>query len=333
MSRLCLYYIRAPERDRWIPGDRYVRPLVRRIVRGRPRPSGIDKVFINLRAGLDRLGAEYEVNRPFSRLGSSDMVGVLGRGRASLAGYGAPNPIVAGVALMTHPSEWPTLCDEYPVVRYLQHSEWAAAVYRPYFGDRCTVWPVGIDTDAWRPAPAAAKDTDVLLYVKLLWDVEEAERTLVAPIREALTRRGRSVQLLRYGSYTPGEYASALTRSRSMVFISPHESQGIAYQECLSSGVPVLAWDQGECRDPNRFSWGQPHIPATSVPYFSPECGLRFERPDQLEERLDEFLLGVDGDSFSPRDYVLRELTLERCSAHYLAIVDAAQREPAPLQA
>jgi hypothetical protein len=52
MSRFCLYYTREPEKDRWIFGDRYIRPLVRRLLRGKPRPSGVDRVFINLCLGL-----------------------------------------------------------------------------------------------------------------------------------------------------------------------------------------------------------------------------------------------------------------------------------------
>jgi hypothetical protein len=325
MSRLCLYYVPEPEADRWIPGDRHWRPLVRRLVRGRPRPSGIDKVFLNLRAGLDRIGVEYVVNRPFARLGASDMVGVLGRGRGSLAGYRAPNPIVAGVALMTHPSEWPTLCEEYPVVRYLQHSEWAAAVYRPYFGARCTVWPVGVDTDAWAPSADAAKQTDFLIYEKFLWDVEAKRQSIVAPIRTALARRGLTSELLRYGTYEPADYAGALGRSRAMIFLSEHESQGIAYQECLASGLPILAWDQGACLDPNRFAWGQPHIPATSVPYWDERCGVRFEHVHEFEPRLDEVLEARRAGRFAPREFVLVRLTLERCAAHYMEIVDGAQ--------
>jgi hypothetical protein len=104
MSRICLYYRTPPETDRWVPGDHWVRPLARRIIRGKPRPSGIEKVFHNLCLGLDRLGVEYFVNLPFKELKSDDRVGVLGRGRYSLQGYDRPNPIVAGIALMTHPS-------------------------------------------------------------------------------------------------------------------------------------------------------------------------------------------------------------------------------------
>ena len=95
-----LYYKTPPETDRWVPGDRFVRPLVRRIVRGPRVPSGIDKVFLNLAAGLRKLGVPFRVNRPWREIRGGDRVGVIGRDRACLAGYDRPNRIVAGVALM-----------------------------------------------------------------------------------------------------------------------------------------------------------------------------------------------------------------------------------------
>lgn len=317
MSRLCLYYRIAPERDRWVPGDRLIRPAVRRIVRGRPRPGGVDKVFANLRLGLDRLGIPYVVNLPFKELRDDDRVGVLGRGRYSLQGYDRPNPIVAGIGLMTHPGEWPTLCEDYPVARYLQHSQWTMDLYKPYFGERCAVWPVGIDTEAWKPA-AIAKDLDFLLYDKVLWERPRQEAQLLQPIRDALSRRNLRFAELRYGSYTEDEYRGLLARSKAMIFLCEHESQGLAYQECLSCDVPILAWDPGWWLDPGRFQWGTPQVPATSVPYFDSRCGETFRGGEDFEQRLDSFLERLARQEYRPRDYILETLTLERRSAQFL---------------
>lgn len=326
MSRLCLYYVQDPERDRWVPGDRFLRPLVRRIVRGPRRAGGLDKVFINLRLGLDRLGIPYEVNLPFRRLRDTDRVAVLGRGRHCLEGYDRPNPIVAGIGLMTHPSEWPTLCSDYPVVRYLQHSAWCDAVYRPYFGDRCAIWPVGIDTARWQPAPLARKTLDFLFYDKIHWDRDTRERELFAPLRAKLDQTGLSHETLRYGHYEPAAFRAALARARALVFLSAHESQGIAVEEAMSSGVPVFAWDPGFVEDPERFRWSQPVIPATSVPYFDDRCGMRFRDAAEFSTRLPEFLERLAAGRLAPRDYILEHLTLEKCSRHFMEIVDAAQK-------
>jgi len=320
--RLSLHYLPEPERDRWLPGDRWVRPLVRRLVRGRPRPGGLDKVFLNLRLGLDRLRLPYEVNLPYRRLRPGDLVGVLGRGRHCLEDYARPEPLVAGIGLMTHPSQWPTLLSDHPVACYLQHSAWTADVYRPFFGDRCAVWPVGIDTVAWQPrVNSADKPFDFLLYDKIPWDRDGWEDRLVRPMRETLARGGLSHRVIRYGEYQPGEYRAALDQCRAVLCLSPHESQGLAYQEAMAAGVPILAWDPGFCQDPERFAWGQPVIPTTSVPYFDARCGRRFADLAEFERELPRFLEDLRAGRLAPRDFVLEHLTVEKCSRHFVEIL------------
>jgi glycosyltransferase involved in cell wall biosynthesis len=324
MSRICLYYSSQPERDRWLPGDRFLRPPIRRLLRGKPRPGGLDKVFANLCLGLDRLHVPYLVNLPFQELKRDDRVGVLGRGRHALEGYDRPNPIVAGIGLMTHPSEWPTLCDDYPVAFYLQHSEWANEVYRPYFKEKCRIWPVGIDTDTWRPSVDEAKRIDFLIYDKIHWNRSELVGRLLDPIKAALAQRKLTHIELRYGAYDEVQYKAALAGCRAMIFLSEHESQGLAYQECLAADVPVLAWDQGWCLDPNRFAWGAPNIPATSIPHFDERCGLRFRDIQEFPEALTRFLDLQSSGAFSPRAYITENLTLEKCARHFLEILDEA---------
>jgi len=325
MSRICLFYRQVPEADRWLLGDRFVRPLVRRVARGKRRPGGLDKVFTNLCLGLDFLGIRYLVNPPFNKLKSDDWIGVLGCGHYALEGYDRPNRIVAGIGLMTHPSEWPTLCEEFPVVRYLQHSEWANNVYRPYFKDTCRIWPVGIDTRTWFPNHKDLKIIDFLIYDKILWNREECVPAIINPIKDQLTSRGLSFIELKYGSYDEAQYKAALQSCRSMLFLCEHESQGIAYLECLSSGVPILAWDQGWCLDPKRFAWGQPSIPASSVPFFDQWCGLTFRDPVEFPIKLEQFMDMRHSGAFAPRDYVIKHLTLEKCSAHFVEIMREAQ--------
>lgn len=319
-GRICLYYRLEPERDRWVPGDRLIRPILRQLVRGRRRMGGVDKVFFNLCLGLDRIGIHYEVNLPFKRLRPEDCVGVLGRGRHVLHGYDRPNQIVAGIGLMSHPGEWPTLFDDYPVVRYLQHSQWANNVYKSYFGNRCGIWPVGIDTHAWAPSDER-KVFDFLLYDKVQWGRKQNEEELIQPIRDALLRHKLRFAEIRYGSYKESDFRSLLARSKAMIFLSESESQGLAYQECMSSGVPVLAWDQGWWLDPARFRWGSPDVPATSVPFFDERCGIKFRRIEEFDVRLNEFLERLRYREFDPRAYVLENLTLEDCSQGFVRIL------------
>jgi glycosyltransferase involved in cell wall biosynthesis len=176
----------------------------------------------------------------------------------------------------------------------------------------------------WKPANAEKKSLDFLIYDKVHWEYERVSGELLDPIRGILKDRGLSFEEIRYGSYDSSEYRAALARCRAMIFVSEHESQGLAYQECLSSGVPVLAWDQGQWLDPNRFTWGEPDIPATSVPYWDERCGLKFKDASEFADTLDQFIDKQSHGEFSPRDYIVENLTLQKCAGSFLKIVNSA---------
>ena len=324
-SRVALYFRGLRETDRWIPGDRYVRPIVRRVLRGTPRVGGVGQVFVSLCKGLDELAVKYDVNPRFSTLRAGDRIAVLGRTRDILQGYTHPFPIVAGIGMMTHPSEWPTLCDEYPVVTYLSHSEWVNRQYVPYFGERCALWPVGIDTTEWQPAPVVNKSLDFIVYDKIPRIDDVPFDALLATTRSALMQRGLSFETVRYGQYEAEGFRNTLARARGLIFLSPHESQGIACGETLASGVPVLAWDPGRWTDPNRLAFGEPDAEATSVPYFDDRCGVRFQSREEFSAALDVFIARRDAGVFRPREYILEKLTLAGSARKFLDYLDEAQ--------
>jgi glycosyltransferase involved in cell wall biosynthesis len=207
-------------------------------------------------------------------------------------------------------------------VRYLQHSDWANGVYKPYFGDRCTIWPVGIDTDQWMPSPGVRKTTDFLIYDKIHWNREKREADLLAPIRAELNRRALSFETIQYGRYDPAMFRAALARCRAMVFLSAHESQGIAAQEAMSCGVPLLAWDPGSMQDPYSAQWGP--VATTSVPWFDDRCGLRFADGTEFGAALPRFLALIEGGHLAPRDYIVENLTLATCAQRFIDILDDA---------
>jgi hypothetical protein len=119
-----------------------------------------------------------------------------------------------------------------------------------------------------------------------------------------------------------------------MVFVCEHETQGIAYQEALSSGVPILAWDHaGEWLDSNFH----PHLvrfaPISSVPYWDDRCGEKFATAADFPAALDQFQARLSLGAFAPRDYILEHLTLEHCAEAFVehvrqALASPAQRPP-----
>jgi len=116
---------------------------------------------------------------------------------------------------MTHPSEWPTLLKDYPVALYLQHSEWAQQRLCAFFGDKCRIWPVGIDTCRWRPIAGNRKPFDFVIYDKILWNRDRVIPALLDPIRDELARRGLSFVELRYGCYDEDRYEEVLRQAGS----------------------------------------------------------------------------------------------------------------------
>jgi hypothetical protein len=323
LNKINLYFITPPIGYKWIPGDRAVVYFFKKLFE-RQKISGIEKVFLNLCKGFDELNLDYSVNLDFKKIKPYEPVIVLGAGREGLKGYRQPNPIIAGIALMTHPSEWPSLCKDYPVVKYLQHSDWARNVYVPYYGaEICDTWPVGIETDKWSHDENIPKTVDVLVYNKIRWNKSQLDTELRLPVLEGLARRGLTYREIVYGNYKEAEYFELLRHAKSMVFLCEHESQGIACCEALSMNVPVFAWDQGFCLDPNRFGWGDPVIPATSVPFFDDTCGMKFKDAKEFASRFNIFWDKVQSGAYQPRQYILNKLTLKKSAERMLEIVSS----------
>jgi glycosyltransferase involved in cell wall biosynthesis len=322
-------FYEEPEDDRWLRYDRYPRRIIRRLVRGKPRPGGQTRVFLNLLAGLDELGVGYRVNDyHHARRHPEEMACIVGKPFV-LDKMAWKNPILFGASVFSHPLDDPFLFERRPVRKILVPGPWMKAMCAPYWGKRVDAWPVGIDTDVWRPADDGEKTCDVLLYDKILWDRPRQEATLATPVREALKAAGLSVMEIRYGNYREEEFQEALRRCRSMVFLCEHETQGIAYQQALASGVPILAWDLGgPWRDPSYFPDKVVYGPVSSVPYWDARCGERFLGAEDVDIQLQHFFAGVEAGAYRPRDFIMEHLTLADCAARYVEfareVADAA---------
>jgi glycosyltransferase involved in cell wall biosynthesis len=198
-------------------------------------------------------------------------------------------------------------------------------MFAQHYGSAVHAWPTGIDTDVWQPVSNDRKSLDVLIYDKVRWDHDRYAADLIQPILVELRRRGLSFQIIRYGDYRLHEYQVALERARCMLFLCEHETQGFAYQEALSAGVPILAWDRGGVwQDPSYWPERVTFAPVTSVPYWDDRCGVRFTTKSEFLDRLDTFLEGLAEGRFKPRDYILENLTLEKCAHQYVKLAEEA---------
>jgi glycosyltransferase involved in cell wall biosynthesis len=321
---LNLFY-EEPEGDRWLPLDRYPRRIIRRIIHGKPRPGGQMRVFLNLRAGLDKIGISYRVNDyRYIQKHSKEVACIIGKPQV-LDKIKWKNPILFGASVFSHPCDDPEILNRLPISKILVPGEWMRKMWEPHYGDKVLAWPVGIDTDQWTPAPID-KDIDILLYDKVRWQHDRYENELIAPIKSCLEQRGLKTAVIRYGFYREEEFHSLLGRSKAMVFLCEHETQGIAYQQALSCGVPILAWERGGFwQDPSYFPHKVKFAPVSSVPYWDERCGVKFQDMSEFPNKLEEFLDKLNRQQFAPRDYIVENLTLEKCAQRYLEILEEAQ--------
>ena len=315
VQTLNIFY-EEPETDRWLPLDRYPRRMVRRIVRGKPRPRGQTRVFLNLCAGLDILGIPYRINRyRHIERHPEELVCIIGKPHV-LNKIRWPGPIMFGAAVHSHPLSDPDLLKRLPVRKVLVPGEWMRKMCEPYYGEAVVAWPVGIDTDSWIGGGDTQKKFDFLIFDKVLWEHEKYEASLIEPIRQELRQRSFTYSEIRYGYYEEETFYEKLRSCRAMIFLCEHETQGIAYQQALACDIPVLAWDRGGYwQDPEFYPHRVKFGPVTSVPYWDERCGRKFAHTAEFSEQLSEFWANLS--NYSPRDYILQNLTLEICARKY----------------
>jgi glycosyltransferase involved in cell wall biosynthesis len=309
--------------DRWVPLDRYPRRIVRVLLRGAARPSGARRVFLNLKAGLDRIGVPCRVNNfGYIRSNQEDLVCLLGQPHL-LRRFYHHTPMMFGTALYNHPVDDELLPRRHAIRQALVPSEWVKRMFSKSWPGIVTVWPVGIDTDRWTPS-GGRKTVDVLVYEKLFRDRERLHVELVAPLLAELHRRGLSVEVIHYGSYRERELLALSRSARSMIYLSPHETQGIALEQMLSANVPVLAWDPGgEWQNLEYLLRGVRFGPVTTVPYWDDRCGVKFTSAADFPDALSRFWRGVETEAFAPRQLILdKGLTLEAAAQAYVTLAD-----------
>jgi glycosyltransferase involved in cell wall biosynthesis len=319
---LNLFYEEA-DPDRWLPFDHYPRRWIRRLVRGPEQPRGTMRAFLNLVEGLDRAGIPYRIN-DFRHIAANkgELACVFGKPQV-LDRIPSSTPVLFGTSIYSHPSDHPGLLRERSIRQVLVPSAWVQRMFEAVWPGIVSVWPVGIDTERWAPTPGVAKDVDVLIYDKIFWERERHVQELIEPLRRGFARRNLRVETVRYGSYDEADFLALSRRARSMVYLSRHETQGIAAQQMMSAGVPVFAWDRGGYwQDPKYFPDHIKFSPVSSVPYWSDACGVKFSGEGDLDEAFARFWTGVERGVYAPRRLIVEQLSLEGQAEAYAALAE-----------
>ena len=146
--------------------------------------------------------------------------------------------------------------------------------------EKVAVWAAPIKT----PEVVDDISIDCLIYYKNR-PLEHLEK-----VKSFLSTKGLTFNELIYGNYSQDEFKNNLSKVRFCIIIDSTESQGIAIQEMISLGKPLLVWDVK--------LWdymGQDYIvPSTSVPYWSEHCGEKFYSFNEMEFTFDKFYDKID---------------------------------------
>ncbi|WP_443944228.1 hypothetical protein ACJVDH_15055 [Pedobacter sp. AW1-32] len=308
-------FYQEPDPDRWIKFDRYPRKIIRRLIRGKQRPGGVMMVALQLLKGLDRLGITYRFNDfKYARNHPNELIGVIGKPNLIFENQ-FKNPILFGAGVFSHPIECPDLFEKYPnVKKILVPGNWMKEMFIPYYGNKVAAWPAGIDTDFWADTSKLEKTVDFLIYFK-----QFENRDFLNHITTILEQNNKSFNIIEYGKYVPADLVKQTSICKAAIFLSNSETQGFAYQQILSANIPILAYDSaGYWLDPHYFPHKVKYKPISSVPYWSDTCGEKFKNLIEFENKLILFLSKIH--SYTPRVFILNNLSLEVCSKKYIEI-------------
>ncbi|WP_316804875.1 glycosyltransferase [Pedobacter nototheniae] len=318
-----LFY-EEPNPDRWIKYDRYPRQIIRSLVRRKPRPGGVMMIALELMKGLDLLKMPYRFNDyKYARKHPNELICIIGKPHLIFEKR-FKNPILFGAGTFSHPIECPDFFTKYPnVKKMLVPGPWMEKMCKPYYGDQVCAWPVGIDSEKWSPEiKQQHKSIDFLIYDKFALANQINNEQFLLPILKILDSYNLNYKIIRYGSYTHDDLINDLAIAKAAIFLSNHETQGIAYQQILATGTPILAWDEGGYwKDPSFYPELVKYKSVSSVPYWDDTCGVKFKDLSNFKSSLDLFLSKIE--TFSPRSYILKNLTLEISAQAYINIVQA----------
>lgn len=202
--------------------------------------------------------------------------------------------------LLVGPQIWPFSSEFNNLNEYgkiISPSQWVANLFIKHFNvENNLIWPVAI----YQPEIYDNQSIDCLIYFK------NREKQDLEYIKSVLSKRKITSIQLNYGSYTQNDFKECLSSVKFCIIIDNTESQGIAIQEMMAANKPLFVWDM-----PIWNHMGNDYIiPASSVPYWSSECGEKIVNSEDIEEKLEIFISNLE--NYSPKDYVNRELSPQK---------------------
>lgn len=205
---------------------------------------------------------------------------------------------------------------EYKSSIYIQPSEWAKNVWTNFSccsRNRIEILPFGVDTQLFKEMYDIRDRKNVFIYFKRRMPYE------VKLIFNFLLKKGYKPVVFDYVKrYSEQDYIKYLQNAKFGVWLDAHESQGFALQEALSCNVPLLVWSVTSMNQEAGSSY--PNINATTIPYWDERCGESFTNIIELQAKFNKLIENID--TYKPRDFILDNLSIEKCSQKFIELVN-----------
>ena len=284
---------------------------------------GPKKVLENLLIGLNQLNVKYVFNQPINKFKYNwihdDPAAFIEAGFVGKL-------VIVGPNIAELPKELPLLRKKLPKGSiYLHPSSWPMKIWscEGYNETQLKPWPVGIDTDRFGKINRV-DNNKVMLYFKL------RNRELLERAKETVQDLNLEYSVIEYGKYSEKEYKKALNESKFGIWIGCTESQGIGLQEALATNLPLIVLDATTLFDnkikPQRSRFKKEtykkltSLKTSSAPYFDERCGIKITALSELKGAIKQ--LQSKFDTYTPRDYILENLTLEKSANQLIELFE-----------
>jgi glycosyltransferase involved in cell wall biosynthesis len=200
-------------------------------------------------------------------------------------------------------------------------SQWVADYVREMTTDFVVpihLFPFSVDINKFAPLNNnEIKKFDCIVYIK------RRTKRLIDYTLSLLKEKGLIYKEFVYGSYNENDYLDCLQNSKFILTLDAHESQGFALEEAMSTDTPLLVMDATSMYDEtcdginSTYQYLKPkNLYATSVPYWSDECGIKITQEVEMSDAIDKMMLTYK--SYNPRNYIVRTLSDEVCMKRIL---------------
>lgn len=299
--------------------------------------NGPGQVLTNLTKGLDKINYPYYCLPQMT----SNKPELLERGELGLRNYmcmlqpmQVPDSLkidLLGPNIFVLPREFDRFPQGKKILENTKHfvvpSQWVKDKYNELDKDIIAgrpihIWPVGIDTDHWKPSQTKDFNKQVEELHCLVYFKSRSKTQELNLICDALYYNRIKFTVIEYGKYTPEVFKQSCDFADFAILLDNTESQGIAVMEMMSMNLPMLVFDKKEWvyeHDQN-IRW-----PSTSVPYFDKRCGMISEfnvRIAKLQTDIKDFVDACKSGEYNPREYMLENHTLELGAKKFIDIIE-----------